>query len=196
MGKTRYRPYGGGWLLVFHKPTKDREVLMGVRFAVSAVSGERLVPMEIRGWAGRVVTEGDRRPILGDPLRAADLRAFPLGAVEAAANSEYRQALLDRLEDEQDLWSDSAGKEQAKARRAAKATASADAGLSIPAGREYGDDFYRQVADVYGRLAASTHRPAAVIAERNGVPVRTVHRWVYEARRRGFLPGGSRGKAG
>jgi transposase len=40
-----------------------------------------------------------------------------------------------------------------------------------------------QVHAVLGRLA-----PAQTIAEANGVPVTTVHRWIREARRRGSLP--------
>ena len=37
---------------------------------------------------------------------------------------------------------------------------------------------------------------ASDLARTHGVPVTTAHRWVKEARRRGFLPPGSPGKAG
>ena len=58
------------------------------------------------------------------------------------------------------------------------------------------DVFYREVADVYLDLAQASHRPASDIAAQHGVPVSTAHRWVKEARRRGFLPPGRPGKTG
>lgn len=60
------------------------------------------------------------------------------------------------------------------------------------------DAFYGKVADLYTALRASgSHRPAAVIAEANDVPVTTVHRWVREARARKLLaPAQQAGKAG
>lgn len=68
--------------------------------------------------------------------------------------------------------------------------------LEVPTGRDHGDEFYEELADRYG-VAARWHRgPAGVLAEANGVPVTTVHRWVKEARRRGLLPPGAPGKAG
>jgi hypothetical protein len=57
------------------------------------------------------------------------------------------------------------------------------------------DDFYRQVADAYEFLAQTTRAPAAEIARRNRVPLTTAHRWVREARTRGFLPPGQKGKS-
>jgi hypothetical protein len=58
------------------------------------------------------------------------------------------------------------------------------------------DAFYRDVADTYLDLAQASPRPASDLAETNGVPVTTAHRWIKEARRRGFLPPGRPGKAG
>jgi hypothetical protein len=65
--------------------------------------------------------------------------------------------------------------------------------LGAKAGRKRPDDFYRRVADVFSRAAGP--RPAIRIAEANGVPPSTVHRWVKEARRRGVMPGGRTGTA-
>jgi len=50
------------------------------------------------------------------------------------------------------------------------------------------DDFYARVADAYAWLASRGASPARDLAEKNGVPVTTVHRWVKEARARGLLP--------
>lgn len=58
------------------------------------------------------------------------------------------------------------------------------------------DDFYRQVADEYREHLVDSHRPAALIAEAHGVPLTTAHRWIREARRRGYLPPGRPGRAG
>jgi len=72
-----------------------------------------------------------------------------------------------------------------------------DARIAVPAGPgDRGDDFYRHVAQTYSQVAQATARPAPIIAEASEVPVSTVHRWVKEARRRGFLSPGRTGKAG
>jgi hypothetical protein len=65
-----------------------------------------------------------------------------------------------------------------------------------PDGRGYGQEMYERVAMLYSRCVAGGVRPAKAIAEANGVPVGTVHRWIREARRRGVLapartPGGA-----
>jgi len=67
--------------------------------------------------------------------------------------------------------------------------------LKVPAGAK-GDGFYRQVATVYSALAAASNRPAVELAAANNVPLTTAHRWVKEARRRGFLPPGQKGRRG
>jgi hypothetical protein len=66
---------------------------------------------------------------------------------------------------------------------------------SAPPGRKP-DWFYREVANQYGRLVAASNRPAAEMAELHAIPVTTVHRWVKEARRRGFLGPGRKGRRG
>jgi hypothetical protein len=52
----------------------------------------------------------------------------------------------------------------------------------------YSDGFYGDVAAAYHRAVLRRLAPAQTIAEANGVPVTTVHRWIREARRRGSLP--------
>jgi hypothetical protein len=58
------------------------------------------------------------------------------------------------------------------------------------------EEFYRLVSRAYAEYAAETKAPAREMAEEAGVPVTTVHRWVREARRRGFLPPARKGRAG
>jgi hypothetical protein len=76
--------------------------------------------------------------------------------------------------------------------RSAKATR---APLTRPDGRDP-DGFYARVADAYREYAPHTRAAAAEIAREANVPVTTVHRWIGEARRRGFLPPARKGKAG
>ncbi|HEY6798594.1 MAG TPA: hypothetical protein VI248_28280 [Kineosporiaceae bacterium] len=66
--------------------------------------------------------------------------------------------------------------------------------LRRPTGKDT-DDFYRRVADAYNEVMTRTRAVAPVLAEEAGVPARTIHRWVAEARRRGFLPPGQKGRA-
>jgi hypothetical protein len=60
--------------------------------------------------------------------------------------------------------------------------------LRPPGGRRYPDSFYKRVADVYAYAAATRSAPAIEIAKASDVKPTTVHRWVREARSRGFLP--------
>ncbi|MFJ4794137.1 hypothetical protein [Kitasatospora purpeofusca] len=58
------------------------------------------------------------------------------------------------------------------------------------------DEFLRDVAEAYTWLTEANRRPAPGIADMAEVPVRTVHRWIYEARKRGILPPARPGRAG
>lgn len=67
--------------------------------------------------------------------------------------------------------------------------------LTRPTGQDP-DEFYRLVARAYSDYAAQTNAPAKALAAEAKVPTTTAHRWVREARRRGFLPPARKGKAG
>lgn len=67
--------------------------------------------------------------------------------------------------------------------------------LTRPAGADP-EEFYPLVARAYLEYATQTRAPAKEIAAEAGVPITTVHRWIREARRRGFLPPARKGKAG
>lgn len=58
------------------------------------------------------------------------------------------------------------------------------------------DEHLQDVAAAYRWNTNLNRPPAPAIAAAAGVPVRTVHRWVYEARKRGFLPPARAGRAG
>lgn len=52
-------------------------------------------------------------------------------------------------------------------------------------------DFLTQIAKRYQAHVQAGRMPAPAIAHEDHVPVRTVHRWVYEARKLGLLPKGT-----
>ena len=56
--------------------------------------------------------------------------------------------------------------------------------------------FYAQVAAAHRDFVAKNLPPGEGIAAEAGVPVTTAHRWIREARLRGYLPPGRRGRAG
>jgi hypothetical protein len=68
--------------------------------------------------------------------------------------------------------------------------------LRVPTSNPKPASFYRQVADAYTGLRAQGNRPAVELAEANGVPITTVHRWIRRARELGYLPPGQKGRAG
>ncbi len=85
----------------------------------------------------------------------------------------------------------------AVARRSGEQAQTGAAALArVGARRGRPDSFYQAVAHTYLDLAQASTRPAAELAEANGVPVTTAHRWIKEARRRRFLPPGRPGTAG
>jgi hypothetical protein len=129
--------------------------------------------------------------VIGQPTSDL-LRAIPVGRIEATANAQLM------------VVDDRVGPAPARRRRRSAAAsgppASSDAGweqseaAGIARGRP--DRFYADIAHEYKDLTRTSHRPAANLAERHGVPVTTAHRWIKEARRRGLLSPGRPGKAG
>lgn len=58
------------------------------------------------------------------------------------------------------------------------------------------DEFLTDVAEAYRWFTDAKKAPAPAISELTKVPVRTVHRWIYEARKRDILPPARAGRAG
>jgi hypothetical protein len=77
--------------------------------------------------------------------------------------------------------------------------ASEGGGLAPPLRREKGEDpevFADRVAQYYRVFSGISSKPAKMISVASDVPLATVHGWIREARLRGKLPPGKRGKAG
>jgi hypothetical protein len=68
--------------------------------------------------------------------------------------------------------------------------------LEVPSTVPYPDAFYAAVADAYRFLAMASTRPAVELADANNVPATTSRRWIKEARRRGLLAPGQKGRRG
>lgn len=138
--------------------------------ALDGPSGARLYVTWDEQPSGRMVVAGVcLRGSSARPVTAESLRSIPIGRLEAAPN---------------EVAASSARRGLAKAPR-----------LHRPDGRNV-DGFYKSVATHYRWHAALSRRPAAAMAEAAGVPVATVHRWIREARLRGFLPAGRQGSVG
>jgi hypothetical protein len=57
--------------------------------------------------------------------------------------------------------------------------------------------FLRHVADAYAdAIRRGSRSPSVTLAEQATVPVKTVRRWIYLARKAGHLPPGSQGRIG
>ncbi len=137
----------------------------------------------------------------GPPITADLLRKVQVGRIEntfAAATAvakvfaeEHGEPPL-RQQPDDDL---TLGALRARLPSQAPASGTSRVRLTRPDGSDP-ETFYQQVAEAYRSAAAESRRPAAVLAEEASVPVTTVHRWIREARRRGFLPPGQKGKLG
>jgi len=167
-----------------------------------ALSGTVLVRLAVAD-GGRLVLSGLR---VDGPPTAELLRSIPVGRIEAAANAQL-SVVDDRVVAEPVRWRDgrppvtaelaTRGWETTDPQQAVRRPAPAPAARELDEGRRGRPDaFYRDVASTYRHLASASPRPAAELAEANRVPVTTAHRWIKEARRRGFLPPGRPGKAG
>jgi hypothetical protein len=84
----------------------------------------------------------------------------------------------------------------ARQRGRGKSPKGLDGRLPISEEPPYSEDFYRKVARQYADRAERSSRPAEELALINDIPVRRIHSWVKEARKRGYLGSGRRGTGG
>ena len=173
--------YSGGWV---YYPTPHSDIEVRVRFGERA--DRRFEALDV--WVSRA-----------QGVSASALRAVPLAKIEAAVNRpETAELIRGKMQEE---WAMPEPEFVAlRNRLASTAPAKLDlsvwplpfAQLEIPTTHKKPDEFYRRVAEAYQTLAGMDRRPAVILAQKNRVPVTTVHRWVKEARARGFLAPGRR----
>jgi hypothetical protein len=157
---------------------------------------------EEEGARGEIV----RLVIEGRTLTTERLRSVPLARIETLANTnpDFRphtkgteqhpiSDAFDQVERQANrVMLDNAHR---KAQEPQTPQPASRAPLTRPDGKDP-DAFYERVAEAY-REMVQTHRNVAVaLAEEANVPPGTVHRWVLEARRRGFLPPARQGRVG
>jgi hypothetical protein len=146
-------------------------------------------------------------------IEAATVRAIPIGRFEAMLNQHDIGARLaaeptplpPNLAKWTRRWRDELAQVEEGLTRfregasrpsfAPEAAAPARDPLQRPDGSDP-EAFYRKVAESYAAVVRDSSKPAKVLADEAGVPVTTVHRWIHEARRRGFLPPATKGRAG
>jgi hypothetical protein len=142
-----------------------------------------------RSWVCFVTDDGGRWQPAGLFMLSPtpeSVRAIPLHRVVVAVNADdaLRSALADKLEQPvPPLGSANFLKAFSGFHRRAPRFV-----LERPPGHRLSDDFYRAVARAYRDAAARGLSPRAAIADDADVSTDVAGRWVYEARKRGFLP--------
>jgi hypothetical protein len=177
---TASLPIGrGGWLAY-----ADGSVPEWVYVRVQENEQGRLVITELQLARGRV--------------DSATLRALPLGRIEVLANAApFAQEIRAKLEDTPRPGVEPQSPEPRPPWESRKIISPTPhlPHLAVPKGTKP-DRFYKEAAELYAELATHSRRPAADLAERSGISVASVHRWIAEARRRGYLPPAERGRRG
>jgi hypothetical protein len=125
-------------------------------------------------------------------LSATTVRRLPLAAIELACNHpRHYRAVTERIAvPTPPSWRPADDLAPGGPPQAGPVVAR----LDVPPGKPKPNEFYVRVADAFAGLSATSPRPAVELATANAVPVTTVHGWVAEARRRGFLPAGERSR--
>jgi hypothetical protein len=128
-------------------------------------------------------------------LDSDQLRRLSLARIESRVN-QSKELVLKELDEEPGPKEPRGPTKRTPMVRASTTIRVHGEGLGPPHPRPKPDSFYQQVASDYLDAASVSRRPAVNLAKGAGVPVSTVHGWVKEARRRGFLPPGQRGRRG
>jgi hypothetical protein len=167
---------------------------------VDGVEGAVVLAKTIESEGRRIIVD---LVLSGNPwapgINSTVLRGLPIGWIESMINTPEARRVLT----EQDAGNDLTYTALERRSRAEfiegdqlpYAIAAETPRLARPDGSDP-EAFYRQVADAYNAAVARSSKVAPLLAEEAGVPIPTVHRWIAEARRRGFLPPARRGKAG
>lgn len=160
-----------GWTLPAHEPGRDDlwDRLGAEWQAIDGLSESSRVYVRWEWNDGRAQVAGIC--VTGAPIRASTLRSIPVGRLE-----NIPKAAVEGLGTPDKFLS----------------------GLA-PLSRDKSDDpedFAERVAWYYRVFAGLSSKPAKAIADHSGVPVTTVRGWIREARLRGKLPPGTKGKAG
>jgi hypothetical protein len=174
--------FDGGWVRYY-----DSQHPEPVWVRVEETFGGRLVIRELYLSADNDL--GTER------LDSEQLRRLSLARIEARVN-QSKELVLKTIDKEPGRKEPRGPAEPFPMVRGQTAGRMHGEGLGPPHPRPKPDSFYQQVAQDYLDAASVSARPAVNLAKGAGVPVSTVRGWVAEARRRGFLPPGQKGRRG
>jgi hypothetical protein len=179
-----YTYFQGGWVRYY-----DSQHPEPVWVRVQATPDERLVIRELYLTADNDL--GSER------IDSDQLRRLSPARIEARLNEPDSKALILEYLDQAPGPKEPRGPvERTPMVRSETSVHVHGEGLVPPPGRPRPDSFYQQVASDYLAAASVSARPSVNLARGAGVPVTTVRGWVAEARRRGFLPPGQKGRRG
>lgn len=135
--------------------------------------------------------------IAGDSIDSGALKSLPIGWIENVVNTPQAAEYLSQMEGGADALAAAINErlDEAFVQELPSTGWVTPTKLTRPDGSDP-DAFYQAVAAAYNAAVSESSRVAPRLAEEAGVPVPTVHRWIAEARRRGFLPPARRGRAG
>ena len=158
-----------------------------VKVHVCVGDGDRLVIDELHVRASERAATANRS--MCRAIDPSNVRELTLGRLETVINSPaVSKAILDQV------TSPNLSPEARRLPPAASLEKSArpvagrqGLSLEIPSTYRKTDEFYAQVARVFEAAAQASTQPAIDIANANGLPKTTVHRWIREARRRGVM---------
>ncbi|MWA02183.1 hypothetical protein F8568_017735 [Actinomadura sp. LD22] len=170
MSDTEGTPTSGNWKMPKYEPGAD-ELWDRLGEDWQAVDGIHPGARVYVRWR----TEAGARPVVTGFCAAGDITTDVLRAVPVSRLENLR-VLLDQARSKDDFLAE-----------------------LVPLTRHKGEapeEFSNRVAYYYRIFAASSSSPTKDLAEHSGVPLPTVRGWIREARLRGLLPPGTRGKAG
>lgn len=147
---------------------------------------------------GRLVITG--LVVRADPVDSSVTKSIPIARIESYLNiPDLRQFIAEGVAAAPDpltpVLTQMFGPPEDERARQPRPARKPREPLTRPDGSDP-EGFYRRVAEAYSELLAQTSAPAPLMAAEANVPVPTVHRWVFEARRRGVLPPARKGRAG
>jgi hypothetical protein len=186
--------HGGGWARYF-SPDHPRGNVVRLRVGFLAPK-DRAEP-----WDAAAIPLGIREVhfvVEGGPVSAQVVRDLPFGRIAAAVNQpRHYEVLSQAVTRNRNVKMPASGLWDSEL-PVLDHGENPSTRLTIPEGRHRKPDaFYQQVAAAFAWLATTSSSPATDLARENDVPVTTVHRWVKEARGRGFLPpAAGRGRRG
>lgn len=181
---NEYLAIGQGQWLYWYVPA-----FHDVKVHVCAGDRGRLVIDQLHVKASGRAAAPSNRSVTCHAIDPSSVRELTLGRLETLINSPaVSEAILG------DVTSPNLSPEARRLPSAASLEKSArpvagSEGLSleIPSTYRKTDEFYAQVARLFEAAAQASTQPAIDIANANGLPKTTVHRWIREARRRGVM---------